>query len=117
MKKILSVLVLSFCLLFIGVTLLAQSSPPPAAPPAASVAAPSPASGFLAHTGGIAGAVSFIVFGMFTLLSAIRLVIAKYDGVNPGENKSDPDAKLTFLNVALIWLGKAMDLFMGNPQH
>lgn len=122
MKKFLAMLTLSVCFMCTGVILLAQSSPTPApvAAAAASAVIGSPAvvsSNFLVQTGGLIGAVSFIVFGLFTLLSAIRMVVAKYDGVAPGSNTPAPDAKLTFLNTALIWLGKAMDMVMGNVQH
>jgi hypothetical protein len=115
MKRVLILLVLGFSMLFIGVELLAQSSPTPA-PAAVSTPATS-SNSFLTQVGGLAGAVSFVVFGLFTILSALRVVLAKYDGVSPGQNTATPDTKLTILNNVCSFLGSVVDFLTGNIQH
>lgn len=117
MKKFLLSLTVAMLFLFIGVEILAQTAAPVASPVAAVVAAPPAQPTFWQKEGGLVGGVSFIVFGLLAVLSCLRLVLAKYDGVEPGQNTPAPDAKLTFLNNACLFLGKISDILMGNPQH
>ena len=59
-----------------------------------------------------------IVFGIYALnsiLSSLRAIAAKYDGIQPGEQK--PSEAQNFLNKLCMALGKVLDFIQGNVQH
>lgn len=91
------------------------------APTAAVVSAPSaPAlsvGGFIQSHGGVQPSIILILLCLNSILSALRDICARLDGVKPGDAAPVGDAKLSMLNKACLVLGKVLDYVMGNPQH
>lgn len=73
--------------------------------------------GWVQSQGGPAAAVMFIVFATFTMLSALRQVLYKYDGIAPGADIPPADKALTGVNKACIILGNVLDFITGNTKH
>jgi hypothetical protein len=120
MKKIAFLLCLSF-----GFAALAQmASPPPAAAPAVSSASAlvssvsgNPVLAWINAHGGFQASVYLLVFSAMTALSAIRVILTKFDGVDPGASGPSPDKKLNVINLLCLYGGELLDLLMGNVQH
>lgn len=58
-----------------------------------------------------------LLYGLNVVLSAVRAVLAKIDGVNPGDQIPADKTNLNLINKAAIFLGQIMDLVMMNTQH
>jgi hypothetical protein len=67
--------------------------------------------------GSIYGKVFLGVFALNAILSALRDIVAKYDGVNPGDQAPAGDTSLNLLQKACGIVGKILDFIQGNVQH
>lgn len=73
--------------------------------------------GWLALHGGFTAAIILIVFSAFTVVSAIREILLKYDGVAPGAPIPPGLTGLTLVNKICVILGKILDFMQGNTAH
>ena len=104
---------------------MAQSaSPVPASSPVAVISAPSAAPaagsgvmGWISAHGGFQAAVLLLVFSANAILSAVRDVMKKWDGINPGDAIPAANTKLTLVNRICMILGQVIDYVQGNVQH
>lgn len=108
-------------MLAFSVLALAQSSPPPApsATPAivSSPASPSGLGGLVQSKGGLVAFITLCVLSLNALMSGVRLMLLKWDGVNPGDPIPADDKALTVVNKICIVAGQIMDFFGQNTQH
>ena len=123
MKAISSLMLFIICWSYIS---FAQVVPAPAASPAAPVVqavasqAPAAQHGVMAWVeshGGFQGAVLLLVFTAMTMLSALRAVLKKWDGINEGDAIPADNKALTLLNKICMVLGTVIDYVQGNVQH
>lgn len=127
MKTVSSLMLFIICWSYIS---FAQTVAKPMASPVASPAAavvqavvsPAPAAqhGVMAWVeshGGFQGAVLLLVFTAMTLLSALRAVLKKWDGINEGDAIPADNKVLTLLNKICMVLGTVIDYVQGNVQH
>lgn len=130
MRLVSSVMLFVICWSFIS---FAQTAPSPAkavvAVPAASAAPvvqavlaspPAAQHGVMAWVeshGGFQGAVLLLVFSAMTLLSALRAVLKKWDGIAEGDAIPADNKSLTLLNKVCMVLGTVIDYVQGNLQH
>lgn len=102
---------------------LAQGVVAPAVPAAsvaaqaAVVAAPSGVMGWIESHGGFQAAVLLLVSSFNTILSALRIVLKKFDGVAEGDPIPADKKALTLVNKLCIILGQILDFSMGNVKH
>lgn len=73
--------------------------------------------GWINSKGGFVAAVFLIVTSAFTLLSAVRMVLYKFDGVAPGADIPANLVGLTWVNKICVVLGKLVDMLTGNVAH
>lgn len=60
----------------------------------------------------------FIVYALNTVMTGVRNILAKYDGIDPTTVlPANAPSNLTFMNKVCVLLGKAMDFIMANPAH
>jgi hypothetical protein len=72
--------------------------------------------GFVANHGGLQGLILLLVFSSNAILSALRNVVKKFEGVEGEEIPADKVA-LTLLNKAAILTGKVLDYMTANVKH
>lgn len=116
MKLISTVMLFVFAWSFIA---MAQT-PPSAAPAivaAPAVAIPSGIMGWITAHGGFQAAVLLLVGSAFSMLSAVRQVLANFDGVAPGAAIPAGMAGLSLVNKICVILGQVVDFMTGNVQH
>lgn len=129
MKKFIASLTL-FILSFMFISMsLAQSVTSTTVVPAASpvapvvvsvVSSPSAQTGVLAWIdshGGFQAAVLMLVTGFFGILSAVRLLLYKLDGIKQGDPIPADYKGLTIVNKICLVLGSVVDFFTGNMAH
>lgn len=98
-----------------AMTVLAQVPPTAVAPV---VAAPNFLQDFLNSHGGPMGAFILIIYTLNTLLSAIREILYKWDGVTADDPLTMEKFKvLSLVNKACLVVGKLIDYATGNTQH
>lgn len=68
-------------------------------------------------SGGLISIILLVAFSANTMLTALRTVLLKYDGVAPGSDIPADDKALTLVNKICIVLGSILDFLMSNPQH
>lgn len=85
-----------------------------AAVPAAS---PTGLSGWIASHGGLSASALLLLGSLNILLSAVRQVLANWDGIPAGANLPTDASKLGVINKICIYLGMAIDYLQGNVQH
>jgi hypothetical protein len=125
MKKFLaSVVIFVSSFIFINIC-FAQSPSPSASPAVKTVAAivsspPAAQSGVMAWVeshGGFQAAVLMLVSGFLGILSAVRMLLYKLDGVAQGSSIPVDYKGLTVLNKVCLVLGSVVDFFTGNMAH
>ena len=82
--------------------------------------AAAPANGmmtWIAAHGGFQASVLMLVTFLFSILSAVRLLLLKLDGVEPGAEIPADKSGLSALNKACIVLGQIIDFVQGNTKH
>jgi hypothetical protein len=123
MKKLFaSTLLFVFAWSFIA---LAQSPAPSVAPSAspaiaapAVVAAQSGIMGWVVAHGGYQAAILLLMTSALALLSAIRTVLFKFEGINEDGSNIPANSPITStINKVCRVLGTVIDFMMGNPQH
>ncbi len=67
--------------------------------------------------GGFQAAVLLLVGSAFSLLSAIREILLKFDGIEKGAEIPADKSALTLVNKICIVLGKIVDFLQGNIKH
>lgn len=72
---------------------------------------------FINSHGGMSSSIILVLMCMNSLLSALRDICARFDGVNPGDAAPVGDTKLTVLNKVCLILGKILDYVTANVQH
>jgi|SRR6185369_11535229 len=65
----------------------------------------------------LADKIILAVFGLNAILSAVRDILKKFDGVGPGDQIPADKGSLTIVNKVCLFLGKALDYLQGNTQH
>src|SRR5579884_1197197 len=96
---------------------LAQSSPTPApsaTPAVVSAASPSGLAGLVNSKGGLVAFVTLCVLCLNMIMSSVRLMLYKWDGINPGDQVPANATALTFVNKVCIVLGNIVDFFGQN---
>lgn len=73
--------------------------------------------GWIESHGGFQAAVLLLIGSAFTILSAFRVVLYKYDGVAPGASIPVGYVGLTKLNMICVVLGHVVDFMTGNVAH
>lgn len=72
---------------------------------------------WVADHGGPQAAILFLIFSVFTGLSAARQILYKYDGINPGDPIPADMKGLTLVNKICVFLGGILDFMTGNTKH
>jgi hypothetical protein len=73
--------------------------------------------GWIALHGGFQAAILMLVFSAFTLLSAVREVLYKFDGVAKGDPIPAKYQGLNLVNKLCLIFGKILDFMSGNTAH
>lgn len=115
---------------FISLAQVASPAASPAVAVAAQAAAPvvqavasssGPKTGVMAWVeshGGFQMAVLLLMTSALSLLSALRLVLFKFEGIAEDGSNIPADSKVTLvINKICQYLGVAVDFMMGNPKH
>jgi len=117
--KLFSALVL-FIISWSLITLAQVPAPSPTAVVAAVVAAPAAQGGFwgwiMAH-GGLQAAVLLLVACFNIIISAVRDLLCKLDGIDLSQPIPADKTKLTFINKVALVSGKVLDWASANVQH
>ena len=113
MKYIVGVIFLFFMVTMLG-TAHAQITVQPTPAPAF-VAPPLDPINF--STQGLVATVLFLVFGANIILSAVRKVLYKYDGVKEGDTIPLSDSCLSLVNKVCLILGQILDFLGSNTKH
>lgn len=114
---------LLFVFSFVLVQMAFAQAPSPAASPvvAAVVAAPPAASGgiwgWVVSHGGLQASILMLVACFNILVSALRDVLYKVDGVNLAPGAPVDSSKLTLLNKLALVSGQILDWMTANIQH
>lgn len=119
MKTFLKFMVSSVLFVVCWSFLAFAQAPSPAASPVAVVSAASQGGimGWVTAHGGIQAAALMLVFSAFTLLSAVRTVLLKYDGLDLGQPIPADYKGLTLVNKLCLLGGNVIDFLTGNTQH
>lgn len=110
-KRIFGLVCLS--VLLFGLSVFAQV----ASTPAAALQASGGVSQLIANHGGYQASAVLLVFSVMTMLSALRTVLLKFDGIKDGEPIPADKTVLTKVNIVCIYLGHILDFLTGNVQH
>lgn len=73
--------------------------------------------GWINAHGGVQMSALLLVYSANAILSAVRDVCCKLDGINPGDVIPANKQALTIINKVCIALGKVIDFIQGNVQH
>lgn len=119
--KIFTRLAFALVAFVLAYSMLAIAQVPAASPAAVAVvaapAAPSGLAGLVNSKGGLIAFVGLCLMCLNMVMSSIRLMLYKWDGVDLSSNVP-PDMKaLTLVNKICLVLGKALDFFGNNTQH
>lgn len=87
------------------------------------VQAPTPAAAvissgnFVEAHGGLVATLVLLVFAAQALLTALRTVLLKFDGIAEGQDIPPANTTLTLVNKICIVLGTILDFLQGNAKH